>query len=704
MLYALKIKSSAHLGNIFLILLLIFMGMTLNAQQDEKKDKKEIAELKRKATDHYKRNEVYEAIYYYAKYVDKEKDDHKSKYRLATLYYQIRDYQNAYDMFDTIIKLDVKKTEMAYYYKGLVSMSLEKYEEAIEDFKVFRRVYRGKKNADQFRKRAYDLIESSEWAILHKDSLADLTIHNLGDDINGPHIEFAPFPVDENNIIYGSLVPDKTSENDPEVRKVYMAERVDGQWKSKGLYSEMLDHPVYHTGNAALSLDGERIYFTQCKLNWQNKEICEIYMSEKIDGRWNEPVKLPYPVNDPTYTSTQPTVGINARKGTDRVYFVSDRKGTKGGLDIWYTEYNKRSDSYIEPKNLGRRINSNGDDCCPFFDEHTGSLYFSSNGRTGFGGFDIYRSVGVGRKWLEGEPLPKPLNSSFDETYFSTINGSEGFLTSNRPGSNPMTNGSCCEDIFYYKYNECVMLPATGKVYNITNSDIYEMLNHKYNQNLDYIDDDAPLSDIPVKLYIIDSENNEELLVRQTETDENGKYNFNLERNRKYVIVVENYGYFDKRISISSGDYNCDEVIEINETGINYLPEITVRFNIYYEHDKARLTTDAKTAIDTTLLPLFDLYPNALVEIGSHTDNTGSDNYNIKLSQRRSESVVNYLIRQGIDEERLVAKGYGESQPIASNENEDGTDNPEGRQLNRRTEFKIIGSLNAFYNEDDEEN
>jgi outer membrane protein OmpA-like peptidoglycan-associated protein len=138
----------------------------------------------------------------------------------------------------------------------------------------------------------------------------------------------------------------------------------------------------------------------------------------------------------------------------------------------------------------------------------------------------------------------------------------------------------------------------------------------------------------------------------------------------------------------------------IGETGINYIPGITVRFNVYYEHDKYRLTPEAETALDTSLLPLIDLFPNAIIEIGSHTDSTGSDEYNIRLSQRRSESVVRYLVNKGIPEIKLQARGYGERIPIAPNSNPDGSDNPAGRQLNRRTELKIVGEINLFYEDE----
>ena len=115
--------------------------------------------------------------------------------------------------------------------------------------------------------------------------------------------------------------------------------------------------------------------------------------------------------------------------------------------------------------------------------------------------------------------------------------------------------------------------------------------------------------------------------------------------------------------------------------------------NIYYEYDKFTLLDSSKTVIDTTMLKLLIENPDIKIEIGSHTDSRGSDPYNQRLSQQRAQSVVDYLVAKGIPRKRLVAKGYGEIQPIAPNNNKDGSDNPEGRQMNRRTEFRIVGKI-----------
>lgn len=421
-------------------------------------------------------------------------------------------------------------------------------------------------------------------------------------------------------------------------------------------------------------------------------------MSYKGDNDWQVPQKLSYPVNDENYTNTQPALGKNLRTGSDILYFVSDRPDGKGGLDIWYADYDSKNKCFKEPHDLDKGVNTPGNECCPFYDISTSTLYFSSTGRNGLGGYDIYKSTGSRKKFNDAEPMPKPINSSYDDYYFTMFsNHKEGFFTSNRQGAYSMDNGSCCDDIFNYRINECSRVKAWGTITNSTNFDFFDHINAKYHLGLAYPVNNAILPDVPVELYLPGDKEGEEILVAQTKTNTEGKYSFDLEMNRQYSILVKNYGYFDKKVNISTIGTNCSDTLKVGITQINYLPKITVRINIYYEHDKSRLTPEAKSTVDTMLMPLFDLFPNAIVEIGSHTDNTGTDLYNEKLSQRRSESVVLYLINKGIAVDRLIAKGYGESMPIAPNENPDGSDNPEGRQKNRRTEFKIVGEISSFY-------
>jgi outer membrane protein OmpA-like peptidoglycan-associated protein len=619
---------------------------------------------------------------------------------MADLYYSTRNYEKAHETYGAVIEKAPEDYELARYYDGIVRLNLEDYAGAKESFAVFRKVYRRKRDPDQYRRMASAFMESADWALAHPEINKSVIIQHLGPDINGSHIEFSPFPVNENKILYGALVWDTLKPGNG-VRQIYTAEKEGGKWGKQSLLEGPVNDPSLNTGNAVVSEDGQRLYFTRSRKNWQNEEISEIFISYNRQGSWQQPQKLPYPVNIENCTSTQPALGKNLRTGEDILYFVSDRQGTRGGLDIWYTETNDSTTDFKEPKNLGRNINSAGNECCPFYDTMTRNLYFSSSGRNGYGGFDIYSATGSAIHWTPAVNIGKPFNTSYDELYFSIFkNGLEGFFTSNRPGTYSLENGGCCDDIYYYHIDKCTRITSRGIVINNSNHDRIDMLNSTVHLNLEYPEDSVRLPDIPVSLYQIDSDTGAGILISQTRTDENGMYGFELEKEKKYLILVKNYGYFDKRITLSTVNRECDDTLIIAKTGINYIPRITVRLNVYYEHDKYRLTPEAETTIDTSLIPLIELFPNAIIEVGSHTDSTGTDEYNIRLSQRRSESVVRYLVGKGIPEAKLQARGYGERFPIAPNSNPDGSDNPAGRQLNRRTELKIIGEINLFYEDE----
>ncbi|MBO7480787.1 MAG: OmpA family protein, partial [Bacteroidales bacterium] len=195
-----------------------------------------------------------------------------------------------------------------------------------------------------------------------------------------------------------------------------------------------------------------------------------------------------------------------------------------------------------------------------------------------------------------------------------------------------------------------------------------------------------------VDLYMTDKEGKNHFL-KSTETA-NGMYFFSLERDFDYYISVKDFNNKEKKLAFTTNGIIHSDTLHLDPIIINTLSTRSfVVENIYYDFAKYNLREESKTVIDTTILKILNAYPRIIVEISSHTDSVGTDQSNMTLSQNRAQSVVNYLIQKGISKDRLVAKGYGESKPIAPNSNPDGSDNPEGRQKNRRTEFRVIGHL-----------
>jgi OmpA-OmpF porin, OOP family len=690
-----KALSNFNPDLILLLSVLFLLTIGINGMaQTEGSTEKVISDLKSKAISYDRKKEVYNAIEFYSRYLSYKNSDIKSKYRLATLYFDTRNYVKAYQYYDSVIIADPRMHALAFYYKGIACMNLEKYDNAIGSFTKFKKYYRVKKDKFGYRKLALIYTASAEWAKNNQGIDGKIMVTHQGDALNHTDIDFSPFPVDDKTIIYGAVYSDPSKQIEP-IRQLYKAEKIEGIWKTRGLLEGEINNPEFNTGNAVLSEDGQTMFFTRLRKNWKNEDINEIFVSRFDEGQWQKAEILPYPINQENYTSTQPAIGKNLRTGNYILYFVSNRPGGKGGQDIWAAEYDKKTNKFKREFDLSNKVNTIGDECCPFYDISTQTLYFSSRGRkNGLGGFDIFKTQGSSTKWTEAVPLPKPINSSFDDYYFTILkNNKEGFFSSNRPGSMTLNNGTCCDDIFSFKINECSEINSWGTIRNDVNYEFYNSLNEKYHLGLKYPENNSTIEDVPVELYLTDDKENDEILISKTTTDKNGNYNFELERNKNYKILVRNYGYFEKYVTVSTFNKDCSDTINIGTTLIKYLPSVSVRINIYYDFDDYRLSDSSRQTIDTMLIPLFHLFPAGIIEIGSHTDSLGTDLYNMKLSQKRSETIVSYLISKGISSERLVAKGYGMRVPIAPNTNKDGTDNPEGRKLNRRTEIKIVGEI-----------
>ena len=209
---------------------------------------------------------------------------------------------------------------------------------------------------------------------------------------------------------------------------------------------------------------------------------------------------------------------------------------------------------------------------------------------------------------------------------------------------------------------------------------------------------DRYMEGVQIKLYRKDPKTGEEALVQTAKTKADGKYQFQLEPDQFYTLKTEKVGFLIQEHDIITTGIERSRRYIKNFALEYYFGRSIVVENIYYEFDKAALTEASKITIDTTIYEILVDNPHIIIELSSHTDSEGTDEYNEDLSQRRAESVVNYLIQKGVPKKRLTPKGYGESTPRVPNKNADGSDNPQGRAKNRRTEFKVIGEMDVEVN------
>ena len=403
----------------------------------------------------------------------------------------------------------------------------------------------------------------------------------------------------------------------------------------------------------------------------------DLYLSRFRNGTWSEPT--PLNINDSEAWDSSPAFSHDGRT----LYFASNRKGRGrnmvgyGGTDIYSAVMDSRG-RFSRVKNLGPEINTSGNELFPYVAEDA-KLYFASDGHPGYGGLDIFVVARANGKTAI-ENLGQPVNSTGDDFGIFLFRADRGFFTSNREGGKGDDN-----------------------IYTFVNEDPNLKVVNYYLQGITYTPDSTGLKVLPnTRVSLLDGEGE---VMQDFVTGTDGKFFFRVYENEDYELIGETDGYLVKRQPYSTRGKGVDPttlkqlVTNVTLDTTLVLEKLTlnksfVLENIYYDLDSANIRPDAAVELDKLVQILID-NPEIKIELSSHTDSIASVEYNLNLSQRRAQSAVNYIIQQGISPDRLEAKGYGELRPIARNTNPDGSDNPQGRQRNRRTEFKIL-EINAI--------
>ncbi len=641
--------------------------------------------------------DYFSATDYLSKYNTSNSNDIEASYLLAEAYRYSNNYDLAKQFYAKVFQAEPVKYQQALFYYALMLKQSGAYDAAIEHFNRYLKEAKDKTSL-LFEKASIELDGCMlAKSIDFEEAELRASIEPLNNTINKSYIELSPTYIDSNTILYASYPSDtlvyyKTSLDSMPKRRFFKAEKSSAEWEGSKFVEEPFNDPKFHVANGSYSKDKNRFYFTKCTLESNGKYICKIYVSQKINSKWMSAFELPEQINIQEYTNTQPTIQTQS-DSVDHVFFVSDRNDGFGGKDLWYAAYNFVKNTAKDPLNLGALINTPFDEQTPFYHGETNTIYFSSNGHESLGGFDIFKTTGKNNTFSTAENLGYPYSTRFDDLYYVIDpNQKNGFLVSNRDGSAPLKNKNCCDDIFYFKTSTETGITYEGKVYNAS-----------YVERILEMEDDDKKNELIANeaLYIIPNQKivryaflSDGTLVPldSTTSNQKGEFSFNINRNKRYKLIIERDGFFNKHHVFNTKDIS-GPVMKQHIGLVEITLDPIIIKNIYYPFDEWYLTKDAKTIIDTTVYEILIENPKLIIELSSHTDNFGSDDYNEILSQQRAESVVKYLIAKNIGEIRLRAKGYGEEQPIAPNANVDGSDNPEGRQKNRRTEFRVIGKL-----------
>ncbi|WP_343700691.1 OmpA family protein [Chitinophaga sp.] len=658
------------------LILLLIAGCSLNALQAQL-----IYDYKRTADTYFEQKDYYSAAQYYNKalttftvkpgeyrpyQLDKDgkskqkklKDYEQVVYRLAESYRMYYDYSNAEKWYAEAVNFDPVQFPLArFWYATSIRANAKTaadYERALAQFQQFRQSYKG---TDEYSNRTSLEIQNCEFAVEEMKYPPRYEVVKVTGNINQGGANYAPVPVSGNTFYFTSSRPDSVlleKKANPFVNTLYVARGGPNNFESNEKLSIPMEKGM-EQGAAAITPDGNTMYITR----WTKKDGAKqssIYRSTRNGSTWSEPQPLEAGINAPGYNSKEPYVTSDGKY----FLFVSDRPGGKGKFDIWYSTIGAGG-ALSAPSNMGNTINTIEEESAPFYDPVKQVLVFSTSGRTGFGGLDFFSSKGDFTRWAVPENMGYPLNSAKDDLYFaSLVSGNalqKGFISSDR-------ESVCCLEIFAVKRKAKM---AGGLVLDC--------------------DGNKPLEG--AKITLLDS-TQRNVLETQT-TGPGGNYTFEVEMNKKYKVLVEKENYFSKNLNFTSEQLSMVDSM-MNPTICLKRFEIDkpiVINDIFYDYNKASLRPESKVVLDSLYYLLLD-NPKMEIELGAHTDSKGTDAYNLKLSNERAKSCVDYLVGKGIPQNRVISKGYGESRPIAPNTLPNGKDNPEGRQLNRRTEFKVL--------------
>lgn len=680
---------------LFAILTIVMFASTMQAQTaDPELDKMNYTrkmmygDALMSAGSYYNAQDVYKLAY---------DDDatQESAYKLARAYYLARNYKEAEKWYKTAVDAGKSKDlypEAGFYY----AMSLKyngKYAEAKEAFKAVTKNSKLKGTVGTALKRqSKNEDKGCDLALLLIKEPVDVNVEHLGSKVNNNYTDFSPRYNPDNNLTYASLVSENVIEmgtsQKTELRARIFESKADGDsWEQAKEMSAPFNKGDAHTGNGAYSPDGKRFYYTECKPNDSLVMVCKIYLSNWEAGEWQNGKEVSQ-VNSPDFTSTHPAVGTY--KGKEYLYFTSNRTGGRGGMDIWYSEVQNKGKNHTNPVNCGTKVNTVGDEITPFYNAEQELFYFSSNGQINIGGFDIYSTKGGMKSFETPKNLGLPFNSSVDDFYYSTdVTGKKGFFVSNRKGGFSVKSETCCDDIYAYKYPPEFVIMARA-IDEISKEPIY-------GASIDLMRSGAKMDSSVTK-----TANTYEDFFVGTAQDK-----FEL---TAYADKYKNGKATTSTVGLKEND---TMYIDIMMEPIIEMKPIEVK-NIYYTLGKWDLRPESFKALDS-IYNVLSLSPQLQVEIGSHTDSRDTDEKNKILSQHRADTVVSYLISKGIVADRLVAKGYGESTPktlssditLPSGANVKagtilvesfiqkykGEDYEYLHQLNRRTEFTIIGVI-----------
>ena len=560
----------------------------------------------------------------------------------------------AADCYNKAIKYAKNPKPLLYFITAEEEVKVGRYEDAQRHYNLY--LDKTLPNCPLM-KETHKGLETCEFAINAMQNPVDFNPINIGPNINSEYDEYLPAVVaDESEIIFTVMRP--RDENTKCAfcqmeEDFYASKRENDEWQPR----YKLDYPIntgYSEGAQCISPDGKYLFYTICNTDFGNGS-CDLYWAKRIGSRWSRPRNFDAPVCTKHWES-QPSIAPDGKT----IYFVANRPDGFGKMDIWKTTMTEEG-LFTIPENLGKNINTEGDDAAPFIHVDGKTLYFASDGHPGMGGMDLFYSTLTDTGWTKPVNLGYPINTPADEiNILINATGTTAYFSTDKEG------GYGGQDLYYFTLDEKLRpTPVTyikGKVLDEnTHEPVHasiEMIDLNTNEVTTSTSSDPVTGEF---LACILTGSN--ILMNVT--------------NPYYLLYSENFQIEKSYTELEP--YLKNIILKRPEVG-----ETFVLRNVFFDFDKSTLKKESEVELNK-LADYLTSNKGIKIEIGGHTDNQGSESYNERLSNDRAKAVYEYLVNKGINSNRMTYKGYGMSKPIATNETE------EGRALNRRTEFTITG-------------
>ena len=603
-----------------------------------------------KAQKAWQERKLPEATELFEKVLELEPNSYDTHLRLAQVYELQRKPDLIRKHYYTAIHLkpDAPQSAPAFQWIGRDHFNVQRYDSAQFYFEKALALFPPKSSLGRLAEKS---VASSRFAQQAVKNPLSIEKKSMGDTVNFLGTQYFPvMTADDETLIFTGLTEDR-DEN------IYFTNRIKGgrpadRWEVPEEISKTIN-TTNNEGTCTVSADGRTLVFTACNRP-DGLGSCDLYISHKVGKEWSQPANLGQEVNSREWES-QPSLSADGHT----LYFASDRKGGVGKRDIWVTNLDDKK-QWTAPRNLGSSINTPDEENAPFIHANGRTLFYSSNGLPGMGGFDIFVSQKIDTVWAQPSNIGYPINTVSDQVgLFIASNGENAYYTDDNT-----EKGSGRSLLYTFRVPESLQKTITptryakGKVFDkktgtvlTSEIDLYDLKTQR-----------------KVGSFTSDSQNGSFLAV--------------LNSGGEYAFYVSKPGYLFKSLSFSVNDTLSFVDLEIPLEAIEK-DRAEVLNNIFFKTGEYILDDKSKVELDK-LTDFLSKNKNIKIEISGHTDDVGSDTENMALSQRRAQSVQYYLQQSGIAADRILAKGYGETKPMAPN------DSDENRQKNRRIEWRIL--------------